>query len=276
MPHNPARAPSLNLPSPRRLLILATAVVVALVSVVFTIAAPAQASTPRPTIVLVHGAFSGSSAWNEVTAGLQKDGYTTVAPALTLSGLADDVATVRAALDATPGPKILVGHSYGGFVVSNAATGRADVVGLVFTAAFLPDDGDTIGGLGTGYAPASFLAPGHLVVDQNGVATITPANYREDFAQDLNPKLAGSMAAAQTPTSLSILFTPSGPPAWRDLPSWYAVSGADRVIDPALQRAMATRAGSTVVTFDDASHAGGFTHYSSRFVKLVEKAATSR
>ena len=276
MPHNPARAPSLNLPSPRRLLILATAVVVALVSVVFTIAAPAQASTPRPTIVLVHGAFSGSSAWNEVTAGLHKDGYTTVAPALTLSGLADDVATVRAALDATPGPKILVGHSYGGFVVSNAATGRADVVGLVFTAAFLPDDGDTIGGLGTGYAPASFLAPGHLVVDQNGVATITPANYREDFAQDLNPKLAGSMAAAQTPTSLSILFTPSGPPAWRDLPSWYAVSGADRVIDPALQRAMATRAGSTVVTFDDASHAGGFTHYSSRFVKLVEKAATSR
>ena len=84
------------------------------------------------------------------------------------------------------------------------------------------------------------------------------------------------MAAAQTPTSLSILFTPSGPPAWRDLPSWYAVSGADRVIDPALQRAMASRAGATVVTFDDASHAGGFTHYSSRFVKLVEQAATSR
>ncbi|HEY8305657.1 MAG TPA: alpha/beta hydrolase [Lapillicoccus sp.] len=276
MPHNPARAPSLNLQSPRRLLILATAAVAALVSVVFTIAAPAQASTPRPTIVLVHGAFSGSSAWNEVAAGLRKDGYTTVAPALTLSGLSADVATVRAALDATPGPKIVVGHSYGGLVVSNAATGRADVVGLVFTAAFLPDDGDTIVGLGTGYAPASFLAPGHLVVDQNGVATITPANYREDFAQDLNPKLAGSMAAAQTPTSLSILFTPSGPPAWRDLPSWYAVSGADRVIDPALQRAMATRAGSTVVTFDDASHSGGFTHYSSRFVKLVEKAATSR
>ena len=277
MPHNPARAPSLNLPSPRRLLILAIAVVVALVSVVFTTAAPsAQASTPRPTIVLVHGAFSGSSAWNEVTAGLRKDGYTTVAPALTLSGLAADVATVRAALDATPGPKILVGHSYGGFVVSNAATGRADVVGLVFTAAFLPDDGDTIVGLGTGYAPASFLAPGHLVIGQNGVATITAANYREDFAQDLNPKLAASMAAAQTPTSLSILFTPSGPPAWRDLPSWYAVSGADRVIDPALQRAMAARAGATVVTFDDASHAGGFTHYSSRFVKLVEQAATSR
>jgi pimeloyl-ACP methyl ester carboxylesterase len=276
VPHNPARAPSLNLQSPRRLLILATAAVAALVSVVFTIAAPAQASTPRPTIVLVHGAFSGSSAWNEVAAGLRKDGYTTVAPALTLSGLSADVATVRAALDATPGPKIVVGHSYGGLVVSNAATGRADVVGLVFTAAFLPDDGDTIVGLGTGYAPASFLAPGHLVVDQNGVATITPANYREDFAQDLNPKLAGSMAAAQTPTSLSILFTPSGPPAWRDLPSWYAVSGADRVIDPALQRAMATRAGSTVVTFDDASHSGGFTHYSSRFVKLVEKAATSR
>ena len=275
MHHNPVHAPSRPPRMLRRLVLLATAVLVALVSVLLTTTATsAQASAPRPTIVLVHGAFSGSSAWNEVTAGLRKDGYTTVTPALTLSGLAADVATVRATLDATGGPKILVGHSYGGFVVSNAATGRTDVVGLVFTAAFLPDDGETIVGLGEGYAPAAFLAPGHLIVDQNLVATITPANFRDDFAQDLNPKLAASMAAAQTPTSLTILFTPSGPPAWRELPSWYAVSGADRVIDPALQRAMASRAGSTVVTFDDASHAGGFTHYSTPFVKLVEQAAT--
>src|SRR6476661_4983464 len=222
MHHTPARESSVRPPRTRALLLILAAVVLALlVSVLTTTSAiPAFAGTPRPSIVLVHGAFSGPSAWDEVAAGLHKDGYTTVAPALTLSGLAADVATVRAALDATPGPKILVGHSYGGFVVSNAASGRADVVGLVFTAAFLPDDGDTIVGPGTGYAPASFLAPGHLVIGQNGVATLTAANYREDFAQDLNPKLAASMAAAQTPTSLSILFTPFGPPAWRDLPSW--------------------------------------------------------
>jgi pimeloyl-ACP methyl ester carboxylesterase len=278
MHHTPARESSVRPPRTRaRLLILAAVVLALLVSVLTTTSAiPAFAGTPRPSIVLVHGAFSGPSAWDEVAAGLHKDGYTTVTPALTLSGLADDVATVRATLDATPGPKILVGHSYGGFVVSNAATGRTDVAGLVFTAAFLPDQGETIVGLGTGYAPAAFLAPGHLVVDENGFATINPANFRADFAQDLNPKLAASMAASQTPTSLSILFTPSGQAAWRDLPSWYAISGVDRVIDPALQRDMASRARATVVTFDDASHAGGFTHYSTRFVKLVEQAAPAR
>src|SRR6476661_2103680 len=141
MHHTPARESSVRPPRTRALLLILAAVVLALlVSVLTTTSAiPAFAGTPRPSIVLVHGAFSGPSAWDEVAAGLHKDGYTTVTPALTLSGLADDVATVRATLDATPGPKILVGHSYGGFVVSNAATGRTDVAGLVFTAAFLPD-----------------------------------------------------------------------------------------------------------------------------------------
>ncbi|GAB3046601.1 alpha/beta hydrolase [Intrasporangium mesophilum] len=277
MSHRSIRMPSADHTRRRsRALALVAATVAALVALVgLAPQTSAQAGPQRPTIVLVHGAFSAPSAWSEVTARLEKDGYTTVTPALPLTGVADDVATVRAALNAIPGPKLLVGHSYGGFVVSNAAAGRADVTGLVYTAAFVPDEGESIAGLGVGYAPAAFLAPGHLIVDQNSFATINPANFRDDFAQDLNPKLAGSMAAAQTPTSLGILFTPSGPVAWRDLPSWYAVSAADRVIDPALQRDMAARAGSTVVTFDDASHAGGFTHYSTRFVKLVEQAASA-
>jgi Alpha/beta hydrolase family len=100
---------------------------------------------------------------------------------------------------------------------------------------------------------------------------IAPQFFREDFAQDLNPKLAAEMAADQHPTSLAILGSPSARGAWHDLLSWYAVSGADRVIDPALQRFMAQRAGSTTVQFDDASHAGGFTHYATRFVKLSSK-----
>jgi pimeloyl-ACP methyl ester carboxylesterase len=189
------------------------------------------------------------------------------------------VATVRSTLDTIPGPKILVGHSYGGFVVSNASAGRSDVRALVYTAAFVPDQGETINDLGAGYAPPAFLAPpfppGHLLFDQLGLAVIDPTHFRDDFAQDLNPKLAATLAAAQTPTSLDILFTPSGPVGWHDVPSWYAVSGADRVIDPALQRAMAERAGSTVVTFEAASHAGGLTHYSARYVKTMEGAAAA-
>lgn len=242
-------------------------------------AAPATSADPgpKPTVVLVHGAFSAPSAWDRVAARLNRDGYTTVTPALALHGVAGDVDTVRSALDAIAGPKILVGHSYGGFVVSNASAGRSDVRALVYTAAFVPDQGETINDLGAGYTPPAFLAPpfppGHLVFDQSGLAVIDPAHFRDDFAQDLNPKLAATLAGDQTPTSLDILFTPSGPVGWHSVPSWYAVSGADRIIDPALQRAMAARAGSTTVTFDDASHAGGFTHYAARFVKLVEQAA---
>jgi pimeloyl-ACP methyl ester carboxylesterase len=266
--------------SPLRLKVVAALLLFAAALTTWSTAPAASASTgPKPTVVLVHGAFSAPSAWDRVVARLHQDGYTTVTPALGLHGVAGDVATVQSALDAVSGPKILVGHSYGGFVVSNAAAGRSDVRALVYTAAFVPEQGETINDLGSGYAPPAFLAPpfppGHLLFDQSGLAVIDPAHFRADFAQDLNPKLAARLAATQTPTSLDILFTPSGPVGWHAIPSWYAVSGADRIIDPALQRAMATRAGSSVVTFDDASHAGGFTHYAARFVKLIEQAAAA-
>jgi pimeloyl-ACP methyl ester carboxylesterase len=271
--------PARHILRPFRALVTLTAALLAALLVAVLASAPATSapsSAPpggrRPTVVLVHGAFSGPSAWDAVAASLDKDGYATAAVRLPLTGLADDVTAVTTTLDAIPGPKVLVGHSYGGFVVSNAATGRTDVQALVYTAAFVPDAGETIVGLGAGYAPAAFLAPGHLVVDATGMAVIASAFFRDDFAQDLNPKLAARLDAAQQATSLGILFTPSGPAAWRSIPSWYAVSGADRVIDPALQRFMASRAGATTVTFDDASHAGGFTHYAARFVKLVEEA----
>ena len=101
---------------------------------------------------------------------------------------------------------------------------------------------------------------------------VNPQNFPEDFAQDLNPKLGAEIAAQQIPTSVLLFGTPSGPGAWHALPSWYAVSAADRAIDPDLQRFMAQRAGSTTVQFDDASHVGGLTHYRARFVKLIEQA----
>jgi pimeloyl-ACP methyl ester carboxylesterase len=235
----------------------------------------ARSAGGRPTIVLVHGAFSGPSAWDTVSATLHKDGYTTTSVALPLSGTLDDIATVDATLDAVAGPKVLVAHSYGGFVVSNAAAGRTDVTALVFTAAFVPAPGESIIDLGDGYLPAAFLAPGHLTFDSAGSARITSASFRDDFAQDLNPRLAATLDRMQRPTNLGILFAPAGSVAWPAIPSWYAVSGADRVIDPALQRDMATRAGASTITLDDASHAGGFTHYSTRFVKLIEQAAAA-
>jgi pimeloyl-ACP methyl ester carboxylesterase len=228
----------------------------------------------KPTVILVHGAFASPAGWQKVAGALHKDGYDTVEPALGLQSLAGDVAIVRAALDSAAGPKLLVAHSYGGFVISNAAVGRADVRALVYTAAYVPDAGDTIASLSAGFAAPSFLAAGHLIpAPAFPDFIIDPQYFREDFAQDLNPGLAAEMAAQQRPTSLGILTSASGRGAWHDLPSWYAISGEDRVIDPAQQASMAARAGSSVVTFHAASHAGGFTHYAARFVKLIEEAA---
>jgi pimeloyl-ACP methyl ester carboxylesterase len=228
-------------------------------------------SEPRPTIVLVHGAFASPAGWAGVAAALHKDGYQTATPALGLVSVSDDVAIVRSTLDSIPGDKILVGHSYGGFVITNAASGRSDVRGLVYTAAYVPDSGETINSLSVGYAPGAFLA--HLVFAPSfPFVIVDPQFFPEDFAQDLNPKLGAEIAAEQRPTSLGLFGTPSGPAAWHVLPSWYAVSAHDRAIDPALQRFMAQRAGSTTVQFDDASHVGGLTHYRARFVKLIEQA----
>jgi pimeloyl-ACP methyl ester carboxylesterase len=261
--------------APKRLHLMLVLTVTLLAGLLLPTNAAAAQEGSKPTIVLVHGAFAGPSSWNNVAPRLEKDGYETVTPTLDLDSVAGDVAIVRAALDEIDGDVILVGHSYGGFVISNAAAGRTDVLGLVYTAAYVPAAGESIFSVSEGWAPPAFLAPGHLqfLPPTFTSAIIDPAFFREDFAQDLSPKRAAAMAAAQQAVALDILFTPSGPVAWGELPSWYAVSAADRVIDPALQRFMAGRAGSTTVEFDDASHAGGFTHYAARFTKLIEDAA---
>jgi pimeloyl-ACP methyl ester carboxylesterase len=242
-----------------------------LLSLIF--ASTAARADTKPTIVLVHGAFASPEGWTEVTDALHKDGYNTATPALDMDSVAGDVATVRTTLDSITGDKILVGHSYGGFVITNAASGRTDVSGLVYTAAFVPDTGETITSLGVGYTPGTFLA--HLIPAPSGLPKVIedPRFYAADFAQDLNPKLAAEITAQQRPTSVFVFGTPSGPGAWHDIPSWYAISGADRAIDPDLESFMAERAGSTTVRFDDASHVGALTHYSARFVKLIEQAA---
>jgi pimeloyl-ACP methyl ester carboxylesterase len=247
--------------------------------VIANVTSTAMARSPEPpgsdlTIVLVHGGFAGPEGWDEVRAGLTKDGYTVVAPRLNLLNAAEDVATVRAALDKIPGKKILVGHSYGGFVVTQAAANRPDVVGLVYTAAFIPRPGDSLVSLGSGYAPPAAIP--HLIFlgePYASPAIIDPAHYREDFAGDVNPKLAAEFAAAQQPFNFLIFGERAG--ATASLPSWYALSGEDRMIVPALQRWMAERAGAKIIEFPAASHAGGYTHYATPFVKLIEQAAAA-
>jgi pimeloyl-ACP methyl ester carboxylesterase len=244
----------------------------ALVLSVSLFATGVRAAESDPTIVFVHGAFASPAGWSGVVDALHKDGYQTATPTLGLQSVADDVAIVRSTLDSIPGDKMLVGHSYGGFVITNAASGRSDVRGLVYTAAYVPDSGETITSLSVGYTPGAFLS--HLVPAPPSFPffIVDPQFFPEDFAQDLNPKLGAEIAAEQRLTSLGLFVTPSGPAAWHALPSWYAVSGADRAIDPDLQRFMAQRAGSTTVQFPAASHVGGLTHYSTRFVKLIEQA----
>ncbi|MGH2446226.1 MAG: alpha/beta hydrolase [Candidatus Limnocylindria bacterium] len=236
------------------------------------LAKPARAGD-LPTIVLVHGAWAGPSGWDQVVADLQKDGYATATPELDEATLSGDVATVRATLDAIPGDKILVAHSYGGMVISNAGAGRSDVRALVYTAGLVPDEGETAFSVQEGYDQSEAL--NHLIFDPFPFAFIDPAFFPQFFCQDLSPKKAAVLNAGQRATGLGALTEPSGPVAWKTLPSWYAISGQDLIIDPDAQAFMSARAGSTVVRFDDASHAGAYTHYASRFVKLIEEAVTA-
>src|SRR3954452_1832874 len=147
-----------------RLLAIGALIAAALMLSLSAFSSSARAAESDPTIVLVHGAFASPAGWDGVADALHKDGYQTAAPALGLASVSGDVAIVRSTLDSIPGDKILVGHSYGGFVITNAASGRSDVRGLVYTAAYVPDSGETITSLGVGYAPGAFLAPGVPVV----------------------------------------------------------------------------------------------------------------
>jgi pimeloyl-ACP methyl ester carboxylesterase len=228
----------------------------------------------KPTIVLVHGAWADPSGWNRVVTLLQLSGYKTSTPTLDLMSIDGDVATVRATLDSFSGKKILVAHSYGGIVISNAAYGRSDVLELVYSAAFVPDTGDSVISLGQGFVQSE--AFNHLVFTGAPFASpayIDPAFFPQYFAQDLIKPVADKLNAAQQPINAPILFTPSGPIAWHNLPSWYAVSGSDLIIDPAEQLWMASRAGATTITFDNASHIGGIVKHSIGFTALIELAA---
>ncbi|MET0480631.1 MAG: alpha/beta hydrolase [Mycetocola sp.] len=227
-----------------------------------TFAAPATASPAKesggkggakPSIVLVHGAFADASGWSGVIERLQSDGYTVYAPPNTLRAVPTDAEYLKSFLSTIPGPIILVGHSYGGAVITNAATGNKNVKALVYIAAFALAEGESVqqanelGGGHTDVIDHLVTRPIPGATDGNQDAYIDPAWFHRLFAQDLSKKQAAVMAASQRPGALASLVTPSGPPAWKTIPSWYMVASNDRIIPPEAERAMAKRAGAKTV-----------------------------
>ncbi|MEU3186453.1 alpha/beta hydrolase [Streptomyces sp. NPDC006923] len=215
----------------------------------------------KPTIVLVHGAFADSSSWDGVVARLEREGYPVLGVANPLRDLAGDAAYLSSVLDTIPGPVVLVGHSYGGAVITNAAAGHANVRALVYIAAFAPDQGESSLGI-TGEYPGSQL-PSSLVVRPfpgGQDAYIDPSAFRKVFAADVPAREARLLAAGQRPVAVAALAAPSSAPAWRTIPSWYLVAAADQAIPPAAERAMARRAHAHTVTVPGASHAVSVSH----------------
>jgi len=219
--------------------------------------AHADSSAKAPTtIVLVHGAFADGSSWDKVTPLLEAKGYKVVAVYDPMSSLADDVAATKRVIDAQPGPVILVGHSYGGAVITEAGN-DAKVRSLVYVAAFAPDSGESINDLGKGQ-PAPPWAK-RLIVDSAGFASLPADAIGSEFAQDLPGPAASLLAAKQGPIAARCFDDRITTAAWRTKPTWYVRSEADHMIDPAAQALMAKRANAKLTSVH-ASHVVMLSH----------------
>ena len=208
----------------------------------------------KPTIVLVHGAYADASSWNGVIQRLQQQGYTVIAPANPLRGIAADSAYTASLLRQIDGPVLLTGHSYGGAVITNAATSAPNVVGLCFVAAFAPGEGETLGDVENGSKDSvlnSALVQYNYPSGPGGQTSvefaINPALIREAFAGDLPPEVTALMAATQRPVAVAAFSDASGPPAWKKLPSWAVVASGDKAAGADVVRSMAQRAGADIV-----------------------------
>ena len=236
--------------------------------------------TTTPTIVLVHGAWADASSWTGVIRLLHAAGHDVVALPNTLRGPKADAAIVRNYLDTVDGPVLLVAHSYGGFVITNAATGAQNVKGLVYVDAFIPDEGQpavALAGAASALGPAVTNPTGTFklvpipgappeVVD----TYLLPSTVSESFAQDVSADDAAVIHATQRPASFAGLAEPSGPPAWKDIPSWAIIGRQDRIIDPVSLRAMAEHAGARITEID-ASHVSMISH-PDVVVEVIEQA----
>jgi pimeloyl-ACP methyl ester carboxylesterase len=197
-----------------------------------------------PNIVLVHGAWADGSSWSPVIERLQADGYHVTAPQFPLTSVADDVARLRHVLALQGGPTVIVGHSYGGLVMSALGTDAPNVVGLVYIAAFGLDEGESLGGLLAQGPPTPALA--HQVVDDEGLVWLSEDDFVNHFAADVDPVKAKVLYAAQQPLSVSALGDVMTLPAWKSLPSWYMIAQDDQALPPDVERMFANRMGATI------------------------------
>jgi len=213
-------------------------------------------TSDSPTVMLVHGAFADGSSWNGVIERLRAKGVPVTAPANPLRGINADSAYIASMLGQIDGPVLAVGHSYGGAVITNAATEAANVVGLVYVAAFAPDEGEVLGAVEADSKDSvlnSALVPHQYPTADGGTATefsIDPAKARDAFAGDLSEQQAALIAATQRPVAELAFSEPSGPPAWKSKPSWAVVATGDRAAGTDVTRSMAERAGAAITELD--------------------------
>ena len=212
-----------------------------------------SSSASSLTVVLVHGAFADASSWTGVIERLQKEGVQVTAPPNPLRGLSLDSAYIASVFNQIPGPVLAVGHSYGGAVISNAATQASNVVGLVYVAAFAPDEGERLGDVESGSKDSvlnAVLVPLQYPRGQGEETTvefaINPAHFHDAFAADLPAEQTAIMAATQRPVSELAFSEPSGVPAWKTLPSWAVVATPDKAAGSDVIRSMASRAGAMI------------------------------
>lgn len=247
--------PSVTLPRRAAVAAVAGGLAAALLTMPSSIATASAASSAKPTIVLVHGGFADASGWNAVIERLQHDGYTTIAPANPLRGLPTDAPYIASVLKSIDGPVVLVGHSYGGAVITNAAAGLNNVKALVYIAAFAPDEGEQLGALINKYPGTQIPAAVKEVPYPGGVDLyLRPDAFRAAFAADLPVSTTRLMQATQRPFAASSFTDTTTGAAWRTIPSWAVVATQDKAIPPALERYMYKRAKSHVYEAKGASH----------------------
>jgi len=232
----------------------------------------AEASTPVHNIILVHGAWVNGSGWKPVYDILVKDGYNVSIAEHPLTSFDDDLTAVKRIIDMQDGPIILVGHSYGGAIITNLGN-DPKVVGLVYIAAHALDVGETQVANGKLF-PSATSKTSDVKKTADGFLYIDPAHYPADFAADLPPKQAQFEANAQELTAGSMFNVPAGEPAWKTKPSWYAVAMSDRIINPDLERMYAKRAHSHTIEVQGGSHSVYESH-PKEVAALIEQAANS-
>jgi pimeloyl-ACP methyl ester carboxylesterase len=231
---------------------------------------PTPPATGRPTIVLVHGAFADASGYQRLIPILQRDGYEVLAVQIPLGSLDGDVETAKRFLDGINGPIVLVGHSYGGAVITGAAAGNAKVKALVYLAAFAPESGEALGAFGDKYPVALSSA---LQPDSAGFLYVDRAKFHADFCADLSEKDARVMAVTQKPLNKSVFGASVPEAAWKTIPSWFLVSQDDHAINPDLERFYAKRMNAR--TSEVKSSHVAFISHPDVVAKLIEQAAVA-